>query len=214
MERDTDQYCNEIFSLLVATRKKIRFNELHKTLNALGAVMSKPTLIQHLHHLQKKGFILRKKEDKQNVTYQVNWKKFEQLEKSLEFKELIAHNLENEKIFKSKSFEDQMYFVIGIMNMVDVIGLKFNVAEIVEPQGKAYASLGYLLIHNLYDSYRRWFLESCRQSKENTQKASELLDETLEHYQKILFERSAKPARGSHELKMARNRHNAFNEQF
>jgi hypothetical protein len=126
------------------------------------------------------------------VTYQVNWKKFEQLNEALKFKKLIAHNLENEKIFKSHSLEDQMYFEIGILAMEQVINLQLYVTEILEPKSKAYHHLGYLLIHNLYDHYRRWFLDTCKQSKENSQKALDLLNKTREKYQNLLFPHTEK----------------------
>jgi len=191
----SDQYCERIFTLLVASNNKIRFNELHKTLNTLDVKISKPTLIQHLHHLHAKGFILRKKENKQNVTYQVNWKKFEQLKEALEFKKVIAHNLENEKIFKSMSFEDQIVFVTGILTMEQILNLQLYINDILEPKSKALHNLGFLLIHRLYDNYRRWLLDTCRQSRENSQRAFDLLNKTREDYQNLLFERSVKPAR-------------------
>jgi DNA-binding HxlR family transcriptional regulator len=193
----SDQYCERIFSLLVAIDGKIRFNKLYETLNGLGVKITKPTLIQHLHHLRAKGFILKKKEGKQNVTYQVNWKKFEELKEALEFKKVIAHNLENEKIFKSHSLEEQKAYVIGILTMEQILNLQLFVHDILEPRGKALTRLGYLLIHNLYDCYRRWFLDTCRQSRENSQKAFDLLNKEREDFQNLLFDHSAKPTQKS-----------------
>lgn len=187
MEKETDEYCVKIFALLVANQEKIRFNKLHKTLNALNVKISKPTLIQHLHHLHTKGFILRKKEGKQNVTYQVNWKKFEQLKETLGFKEIIARNLENEKIFKSKSLENQIIFVTDVLTMTQVIYLQLNVLGILEPKGKDLHNLGYLLIYRLYDHYRQWLLDTCKQSSENSQKAYDLLNKITKKYQNLLF---------------------------
>ena len=193
MEKEIDEYCGKIFSLLVANQEKIRFNKLHKTLNALDVKISKPTLIQHLRHLRTKGFILRKKEGKQNVTYQVNWKKFEQLEETLRFKEIIARNLENEKIFKSKSLEDQIIFVTGVLVMTQTIYLQLNVLSILEPKGKDLHNLSYLLIYRLCDHYRQWLLDTCKQSSENSQKAHDLLNKITKDYQNLLFDRSTKP---------------------
>lgn len=189
---NSDNYCEKIFTLLVATERKIRFNELFATLNSLGVKMSKPTLIEHLHHLQKKGFILRKKEDKQNVTYQVKWEKFEQLHEHIEFKKAIANNLRNEEIFKSHSLEEQLNFVVNVLTMVQTIHIQLNVYEISYPKAKANVSLGYILIHNLYDVYRRWFLDTCRESPENAKRAMNLLENATKSYQNTLFEQSEK----------------------
>ena len=197
MEKETDEYCVKIFALLVANQEKIRFNKLHKTLNALDVKISKPTLIQHLHHLRTKGFILRKREGKQNVTYQVNWKKFEQLKETLGFKEIIARNLENEKIFKSKSLEDQIIFVTGVLVLTQVTYLQLNVLGILEPKGKDLHSLGYLLIYRLYDHYRQWLLETCKQSSENSQKAYDLLNKNTKKYQNLLFNKIAVPSKNA-----------------
>lgn len=194
MKKEIDGYCEKIFALLVASNEKIRFNKLHKTLNTLDVKISKPTLVQHLHHLHAKGFILRKKEDKQNVAYQVNWKKFEQLKETLEFKEIIARSLENEKFFKSKSLEDQIIFVTGVLTMTQIAYLQLYVLDILEPKGKDLHRLGYLLIYRLCDHYRQWLLDTCKQSSENSQKAYDLLNKMIENYQNVLFGRSTKPA--------------------
>jgi len=170
MKKEIDEYCMKIFAFLVANTEKIRFNKLHKTLNALDVKISKPTLKKHLNHLRKKGSILRKKEGKQGVTYQVNWKKVEQLKETLEFKEIIARNLENEKIFKSKSLEDQITYVICILTMTQVIYLQLNVIGILDPKSKELHSLSYLLIHRLYDHYRQWLLDTCKQSTKTARK--------------------------------------------
>ena len=197
MEKATDEYCKKIFALLVANQEKIRFNKLYETLNMLDVKISKPTLIQHLHHLRTKGFILRKKEGKQNVTYQVNWKKFEQLKETLGFKEIIARNLENEKIFKSKSLEDQIIFVTGVLTMTQVIYLQLHVLGILEPKGKDLHSLSYLLIYRLYDHYRQWLLDTCKQSSENSQKAYDLLNKMTKNYQNLLFNKNAVPSKNA-----------------
>jgi DNA-binding HxlR family transcriptional regulator len=187
MKKEIDEYCGKIFALLVANQEKIRFNKLHETLNELDVKISKPTLIQHLRHLRTKGFILRKKEGKQKVTYQVNWKKFEQLEETLGFKEIIARNLENEKIFKSKSLEDQIIFVTGVLTMTQVMYLQLQVVGILEPKSEDLINLSSLLVHRLYDHYRRWLLDTCKQSSENSQKAYDLLNKMTKKYQNLLF---------------------------
>ncbi|MBS7620074.1 hypothetical protein KEJ21_05460, partial [Candidatus Bathyarchaeota archaeon] len=62
-----DDYCSNIF-LEIIIREKIRFNQLHKNLLALGVKLSKPTLSEHLKHLLARDLITRKVEEAQNVT--------------------------------------------------------------------------------------------------------------------------------------------------
>lgn len=191
---DSDRYCENIMAYLVASNKKIRFNELCKTLNALNFEITKPTLIQHLNHLSKKGFILRREENKQNVTYEVNWKKFEPLNKALEFKKVITHTLQNQKIFKSKSLEQQIVYVITILTWEQILHLQFNVLDILEPNATFTTTVGYVLIHRLFDTYRRWLLDTCKQSKENIQKALDSLEKKRDEFESLLFESPTKPS--------------------
>lgn len=194
MERAPDSYCEKIFCFLVAYNSKIRFNQLYRTLDSLDTKITKPTLIKHLNHLQAKGFIIRKEEDKQNVTYQVNWKKFEYLNEAIEFKELIRAKLKDEKAFKSRSIEYQVSFVHGLLSMLQLYYLHLNIISIEEPKAKFINTLGALLIQRLYDNYRQWLLDTCRQSEENIHKALNIIDKTREKYQNLLFERFVKSA--------------------
>ena len=66
--RKLDDICIEILFTLQAY-KRLRFNELHRRLKMFGTDISKPTLIEHLKHLQDQKLISRKQEDFQNVSY-------------------------------------------------------------------------------------------------------------------------------------------------
>ena len=66
--RKLDDICIEILFTLQAY-KRLRFNELHRRLKMFGTDISKPTLIDHLKHLQEQKLISRKQEDFQNVSY-------------------------------------------------------------------------------------------------------------------------------------------------
>ncbi|MGD0028230.1 MAG: hypothetical protein ABSC91_04735 [Candidatus Bathyarchaeia archaeon] len=192
MEKETDKYCQDIFAYLVASDKEIRFNQLYNSLIALDVKITKPTLIQHLNHLHAKRFILRKEKGKQNVTYRVNWKKFEPLNEALKFKKVIAHTLENEKIFKSKSLEQQIVYVTTILTWEQILHLQFNILNILEPKATLGNTLGYVLIHRLYDTYRRWLLDTCKQSELNAQKAFDSLQRARGDFEKLLFDRPTK----------------------
>jgi len=68
-----DSHCSEIM-LVLSAKGKMRFNELFRTLTkGLNVKISKPSLVEHLNkHLAKKKLIIRKREGKQNVTYEYN----------------------------------------------------------------------------------------------------------------------------------------------
>lgn len=66
--RKLDDICREIFFILMAY-KRLRFNQLHRTLKKFGTSISKPSLIDHLKHLKKQKLISRKREGFQNVSY-------------------------------------------------------------------------------------------------------------------------------------------------
>lgn len=63
-----DEYCSDILTILWKKRE-MRFNEIHRALQARGIKLSKPTLSEHLKHLQKGKWIRRKAKGVQNVSY-------------------------------------------------------------------------------------------------------------------------------------------------
>lgn len=63
-----DDLCHEIFLILQAY-KKLRFNELLRSLKRLGVKITKPTLKEHLMHLIELNLVERNEEDVQKVSY-------------------------------------------------------------------------------------------------------------------------------------------------
>jgi DNA-binding HxlR family transcriptional regulator len=63
-----DDLCHEIFLTLQAY-KKLRFNELLRSLKKLGVKITKPTLTEHLKHLIELNLVERREEDFQYVSY-------------------------------------------------------------------------------------------------------------------------------------------------
>lgn len=176
---------NQIQSIIQNTPRVGRQNNQTNSNTTL-----KPSPRQRLH--------TGKEEGKQNVTYQVNWKKFKKLNEALEFKKLIAHNLENEQIFKSKSLEEQIVYVTTILTWEQILHLQFNILNILEPKATFNLTLGYVFIHRLYDIYRRWLLDTCKQSRENSQKAFDSLKKKREDFENLLFVRLAEPPQTKH----------------
>jgi len=65
---ELDDICSEIWLTLIAY-KRLRFNDLHRSLKMFGTDISKPTLLEHLKHLVEQKLIERKEEGFQNVSY-------------------------------------------------------------------------------------------------------------------------------------------------
>ncbi|WGM88574.1 MAG: hypothetical protein NUK63_06520 [Candidatus Bathyarchaeum tardum] len=160
MDKILDDHCARIFSLLMASLNEFRFNELHRTLEQFGAKMSKPTLIQHLQHLQERGFIVRKEEEKQKVTYEVNWEKFDYLKKSLEHKQRIILNNKNQERFKELEPKEQLETLCFILTLGEFLRIKIELDDVLEPDKKPEHRFSYLFMSKFLDVYRLWFQDT------------------------------------------------------
>jgi len=187
MKKEIDIYCQKIFMVLATNNEKIRFNELWRKLNRLNAKMSKPTLIEHLKHLTENKVIQRNEEDKQNVSYEINWKKFKQLSKAKQISQDIYNHIQNEKIFKSMSLLDQTAFTIGILTISQLLYLKISINNILEPKNKLQNYYSYTTLNNIYAIYPKWLFDSCKKSKENNQKIITHIDKITKELLKTLF---------------------------
>jgi DNA-binding HxlR family transcriptional regulator len=184
-----DEYCIKIFGFLGFTTKKYRFNELHRTLNNLGVKISKPTLIEHLQHLQNKKYIVRKQEDKQTVSYETNWEKLEFLKEGMAYRRKVEQDLKNEKTFKSLTLEDQVITIASILALSELFRVKADILDLLEPTKKAEHGLSYIVTGRLLDMYRLWLLDVCKESKENSEKALQLVQKGIDGFQQECFGR-------------------------
>jgi DNA-binding HxlR family transcriptional regulator len=189
MENALDEYCERIFSLLMVTNTEYRFNKLQETLTDFGAKMSAPTLIKHLKHLQKRGFIKQKIENRQNISYRVNWKKLETLKDGLKITQTIN---QNKKHFKSLPLDDQIVTLTSIFALGDLLYLKLYVLDILEPNKKPEHRFTYIFMNKLLDTYRLWLLDTCKESKENSQKALTMIQRAIDGFQNELFAKKPK----------------------
>ena len=186
MSEKLDNYCRKIFSLLILSDEKYRFNELYRKLNKLHVKLSKPTLISHLGHLQELGFIVRIQEDTQNVTYDVNWEKFEDIKKSVGYKKrLFIFSRENKDAFKSLTSIEQLRLVYEILFLSEIIRVRICMTDILNPEKKAENHFFYLYMSRTLDIYRKWFLETFKQADEKIQKE---LIENVEGLGKSIWE--------------------------
>ena len=93
--QDLDKYCSNIVVALYAERK-MRFSKLYDKLRRMGLELSRPTLVEHLRHLQSKGWVSRKIEGVQKVAYEIKEEKLKelQLENDKEIREVMNDLLE------------------------------------------------------------------------------------------------------------------------
>jgi DNA-binding HxlR family transcriptional regulator len=177
--------------VLIIIDEKTRFNKLHRELTQHGAKMTTPTLIQHLKHLTENKIIQRNEEDKQNVSYEINWKRFKQLQKEInqqvEINQTALNRIKNEKEFKSRSLEDQIIFVTAMTTIGELFYLKLQVLDILEPENKLQNYFSYTNIRRLYNIYATWLYESCKESKENSQKTINIIDKKIKLLRETCF---------------------------
>jgi len=185
-----DEACKNIFSVLLVSDKTLRFNEFHKTLNQIGLKMSKPTLIDHLHHLQKRKLLIRKKEGKQNVSYRVNWEKLETLQESMKTRQALRHIMQNKKTFKSFPIDEQVTYVTNIMTLTNLYRLKLEVQDVLDPTKNFEHSVQFLFTNRFFQFFKTWLLESCQEAKRtNGQKALDMIDFNINHFTDMLFDK-------------------------
>jgi hypothetical protein len=186
-----DKNCEDLFSLLLVSDKTLRFNELHRAVNDLGLKMSRPTLINHLNHLLTRKMILQQKPRKQNVSYKVNYQRFQNLEQTLKTKVLL-HVMENQERFKSFSIDEQTTYVTNTMTLTNLYRLKLIVQTILEPKKSYENSLQYLFINRFYNLFFTWLLQNCKDSKENVNASLNTIEHNIEHFTQILFDKIPK----------------------
>ena len=188
MRKETDKYCENIFMVLTMSNKKIRFNELHRTLTNYNAKMSKPTLIEHLKHLIKDEIIQRHEEDKQKVSYEINWKRHKHLKKTKEISLAIANQIRNEARFKSMSLVNQTIFITAMLTLGQLLYLKLIILNILEPENALLNRFSFVFTSKLYNFYTPWLLDSCKKSKENSQKILRHINKQIKYFHKGFIE--------------------------
>jgi len=178
---ELDYYCRRILVYLIAIGKKIRFNDLHKFLAEKGFALAKPTLSKHLKHLTQEKLVLRKVEDVQKVTYEVNHKIFRDLEKSvkstIKYRKRLA---EEEQIFDSISIDDQIYVVLEKMMLRNLRQLKTSIELELRPSKKWEKSLELAWLANPIFRYHEGLLiAKCKENREYGEELLQKLDKLI-----------------------------------
>jgi len=187
-----DEQCKNIFSVFLVSEKTLRFNELYRTLNDIGLKMSKPTLIEHLHHLLKDRLLIRKKEGKQNVSYAANWTKLETFQQSMKTKQFIWNLLGNERQFKAYPIDEQVEYVTNLLTLGNLYRLKLEVQDAIDPSKNFEHSIQFLFINRFFVLFKRWLLESCHVSKtEKAPEALSIIDCNITRINNTLFDKKS-----------------------
>jgi DNA-binding HxlR family transcriptional regulator len=185
-----DETCKNIFSVLLLSDKKLRFNELHRTLNQIGLKMSKPTLAEHLKHLKKRRLLIRKREGKQSVSYEVNWEKLDYLGEAMRTRQELKRMLGNEKNFKSFPMDAQLTYTHNILALRNLYRLRLEILDILDPSKNFEHSVQYLFIHRFFELFKTWLLESCHENKAKCEKeALSMIEHNIKHYLDTLFDK-------------------------
>ena len=94
--------------------KKIRFNKLYEHLEDYGMRISKPTLSLHLKHLESHELLIRRVEEVQKVSYEINYEKIGSFGKKLKstFEVLMDEWDEDIRLFNSASVDEQVDIIL------------------------------------------------------------------------------------------------------
>ena len=178
--KSLDKQCQKILSFLLFHRTAIRFNGLYKTLNGYGLKVSKPTLSEHLKHLVKARLVKRKIEGIQNVSYRVDFEKYKQLNKTSEMaQDLLEYHEKNKKTYDSLAVADQIAYAHGFMIIQNLLLLKLEMKNILEPEHSYEYNLDYLFTIQIFSVFRNWLLDQCRK---NPEQYKEVALNTLDDY--------------------------------
>jgi len=156
--------------------------------------ISRPTLSEHLKHLQKLKLITRKRETergrKQRISYEINWEKLKYLQKTIESQNALKRISENEKIFTSFPIEEQVVFLTNVLSLRDLQKLKLEILDTIEPDKNFEHNVQYTLTDDFFDIFRTRFRQNCYEtSNENKLAALKMVENNIKHFEDVLFTR-------------------------
>lgn len=161
MVRDyLDSECEYILNLLLHIDQPINFNKLFRWLKDIGHKISKPTLIVHLNHLQKKKLIKRKREGKQKVNYSINFNNEELLKDK--YKSIHENLIGEENTFKIADTQSQVLYVALISTLSELKRVKYAIKTIQDPKRQSEYVLSYYLINDYLKRFTTYLLKECK----------------------------------------------------
>jgi len=177
---ELDDYCEKILMFLIMQREAIRFNKLHEAMD-LGLSIAKPTLVKHLKHLVEKKLVIRKVEDVQNVTYEVNHELFADLEEYVIITNISKEILtERKRVFESKPIDEQLDILCknAVIRHLDtmkaIIAFEFSISKRWEKTMQIV-----WLQSPIFRRYETWILRKCKEDKEYRESLLQKVDELI-----------------------------------
>jgi hypothetical protein len=137
---ELDCQCEKIFNVIAVNPEPLTFNRLFKLLQT---EMTKPTLINHLNHLQKHKIITRKKIGKQKVTYTMSDGLSDELKNEREFIKGMEELKKQTDVLDSFSLRNKMQYVLLLTTIIEVDKIKNSLQLFLAPKERFKAELKY-----------------------------------------------------------------------
>jgi DNA-binding HxlR family transcriptional regulator len=170
LTKETNEYCLNIARVLLLSFGWLRFNELFRKVNEMGAKMSKPTFSEHLNHLVEKGLVIRKVEGKQQVSYFFDWKRFTGNEEDV--KELVKEEepeevvLAQKKRFNALPIDEQVKEILLSLFEKSIHELRLDFLIAIDPSRQFFHNLDKMTNRQSINPLWEALLENCTKDKD------------------------------------------------
>lgn len=184
-----DEICHQLLSAFLVEPKPFRFNAFYRFLNEKGVKISKPTLILHLRHLIDFKLVERNVIDKQNITYSLDQKFWEGIQKYTENKKKIIKHFEGErKRFDADTPLSQVYNVHIVLILRGLFQLKYEMLKIAEPDKAFQHNIEIILYRDIWEHLVRWLLINFKTRNEQYRKdILDTIEELIKTYTDLAF---------------------------
>lgn len=191
-----DEYCKKIVTVLAMINQDYRFNALYKFLNNHGTKISKPTLSEHLKHLTKQRIVLRKQKGIQEVSYAMNFERFEKLDAASEItRGIVTRFFQQERDYRRLPISKKIDHYHALTVLQSLILLKLEILAISKPENQFENSLSHYVTIQHFMTIQNWLLDEIRKNPLELEQATHELQDLVEHYMKILFKTKPSHAR-------------------
>jgi len=186
---ELDSYCTKILLYLAFKGEKIRFNELYEELKKHGLELSKPTLSRHLKHLCEEGLVIRKVEDVQVVSYQVNFEeigKFKDFIQDIakQYDEIIARLRKAKREFEAFPLDIQLGEIYRTMFWRYLGELKARIKVETDPMNFEKRLELFCWSSPYFRVLERWLIEQCKKDEKFREKVLQAITEDMEKWVK------------------------------
>lgn len=148
--------------------------------------MSKPTLSQHLKHLTQSNMIMRRVEDVQKVSYEVNHKRFENFEETARTIRIQMFMIEENEAFNSASLDQQIDKAFETMILRNLHQLKAQIEFESYPKLTLKKSMELTLLASpLFMHYENWLVAKCVKDKEYREKVLQKIDALIKNVEDL-----------------------------